>query len=1159
MSGRMKKWFGLVLVCVMLLTSVPGVAFTAETEEPANFDTESIIVTPEINEYLLSSENRFDTDVFVADFWDGDLFFYLEPCEQIFSQATLADNFEDNAVIIVLNRAKSRTASRDNRDFTARDFRDIGALYVENLSYLSERENAYAQQIWVAEHRIHVLEYAMTMMTRMDMLACEALYSEVRVSIQEYKHARQAGEENTLRNFDEFRRILLIRLDQNCRENVLRVIQQLEQREYIYSVGPNYRIEPHTIPPINDLNFALPPVNDPYFLLPSIHLNHQWAVNRLSLPQAWGITVGSPVVRVGIVGHGVEASHPELIGRVRALSCGSLTEIHTGTRGAIGNGTQQAGIIGATGNNGMGIAGIAWNVEIVSVGAIGSGDVIDRHLAGINRATQERIPILTRSFSGPMYAGSALYSSVREYNGLFINSAGNDGQNTDSNPLLPELSNVIIVGASDMNDRRSVWDPRGWPFHGSSNFGRNSVHIFAPGGGLIDGVHRHNRTTLHGNSFGNYNGTSAAAPHVAGVAALVWSVNPHLTPQEVRGIILDSVDPIPAFANISYSGGRLNAYNAVRAAGPIIRFTDIPPTHWAHHFVEEVARAEIITGTAYRQFSPYDFTNRAQFATILGRMYRLEGGIMPDLITTRFPDVPCPVRGFYFAIRYVAWADSQGIVLGMPDGTFGPGENVTREQLAVFLFRYAQHQGRNPQGNLSELKRFVDNNQISWWAREAMAWAVGEGIIVGRTPNTLAPGAGVLRAEAAVMVYRYLSSSQLLHLLDVGENTRPDLSIRLTPESDQRFPSAAVGYGVQAARTISVSNAGTRPTRNLTVTLSGENAGSFTVNTRTLASIPFGNTTRSFTVRPNTGLPAGTHTATVTVSGINMPAQAFMVSFTVTEPHQPTFHDFFPDPALAQVVAEHFVPARNANDPVTEAELANIGPYFYADGRGIQSLEGIQYLTNMWFFELSNNAISDVSPLAAPSEYHDWRTGDGAMTAAQRNNDLDFDALRAEFLQNIDENHWIHQREQERIQVREQEQTLEQGERDAAAHSMAFGVLILDNNHVYDLRPLFVSMGMGMMDGIISADDQHIERPPIPWANPLLVVNPVFGVTGRRPQDNGFQPRTGVSTTWTHIRWDNLPVGTTQVLHEFWYVNSFWDGWGGPETQFSGVIVQPIG
>jgi len=236
MSGRMKKWFGLVLVCVMLLTSVPGVAFTAETEEPANFDTESIIVTPEINEYLLSSENRFDTDVFVADFWDGDLFFYLEPCEQIFSQATLADNFEDNAVIIVLNRAKSRTASRDNRDFTARDFRDIGALYVENLSYLSERENAYAQQIWVAEHRIHVLEYAMTMMTRMDMLACEALYSEVRVSIQEYKHARQAGEENTLRNFDEFRRILLIRLDQNCRENVLRVIQQLEQREYIYAV-----------------------------------------------------------------------------------------------------------------------------------------------------------------------------------------------------------------------------------------------------------------------------------------------------------------------------------------------------------------------------------------------------------------------------------------------------------------------------------------------------------------------------------------------------------------------------------------------------------------------------------------------------------------------------------------------------------------------------------------------------------------------------------------------------------------------------------------------------------------------------------------------------------------------------------------------------------
>ena len=95
MLRKMRKMFSFVLVCALLLTSVPGLVFAADGNESAAFGTEEMIVAPEIDETLSSVENQLHTDLFAEDLLNRDRFFYLEPCEQTPSEATLDDNFED--------------------------------------------------------------------------------------------------------------------------------------------------------------------------------------------------------------------------------------------------------------------------------------------------------------------------------------------------------------------------------------------------------------------------------------------------------------------------------------------------------------------------------------------------------------------------------------------------------------------------------------------------------------------------------------------------------------------------------------------------------------------------------------------------------------------------------------------------------------------------------------------------------------------------------------------------------------------------------------------------------------------------------------------------------------------------------------------------------
>ena len=600
MKKRSKSILSVLLTLCMLLPLVQGMAFegaaTGETpigmeyvsEADSLYDSEfydselydSEIYDSELYDSELYEEFYYDYDDFedysdIARLREENPFFYLDPCEQVYFEVTFYDEFEDNAVIIVLDRDISRISSEKNRVFTAEDFRDVGALYVEDLMYLSAHCNVYAQQLWdaeqqlvlaegiVSEEELHELRdellealedlvfYAVESFHAVESFRAITTFSvesENQEVLQAYLEALEEAEENTMWNFDEFRRILLIRLDQNCRENVLHAIYLLQQREYINRAEPNLISVPDSV--INP--------NDPYF-----RNGTQWALNRIGVPQAWGAIPnypsGTSVVRVGIIGHGIDANHPELAGRVFAAACGSLREINTGhiiegttDQRGMGMGTQQAGIIGARGNNGIGIAGISWNVQLVSLGAHLTWSTA-AHAAGVNTAAQMGIPILTRSFGIPAGNNHVLFHAVQAYRGLFVNGAGNDGRNMNSDPRFQGLSNVLIVGASDNNDNRRFY----------SNFGSTSVHLFAPSGVW---------TTVRDNRYGNYGGTSAATPHVAGVAALLLSRHPTATTAQLRQAIMNGVDRPSSLSGLSISNGRLNAHGALMAFPRTVTF-----------------------------------------------------------------------------------------------------------------------------------------------------------------------------------------------------------------------------------------------------------------------------------------------------------------------------------------------------------------------------------------------------------------------------------------------------------------------------------------------------------------------------------------------------------------------------------------------------------
>ncbi len=174
-------------------------------------------------------------------------------------------------------------------------------------------------------------------------------------------------------------------------------------------------------------------------------------------------------------------------------------------------------------------------------------------------------------------------------------------------------------------------------------------------------------------------------------------------------------------------------------------FTDVASGNWASDAVEFVAARELFQGTGNQQFTPEGNMTRGMLVTVL---YRL--AYEPEAAQVDFGDID---QQAYYSDA-VAWAASNGVVTGYSDHAFGPDDDITREQLATILYRYAKNHTAII-GQTATLTTFADASQISPYATEAMSWAVSSGLVNGVGNNQLAPEGEATRAQVATMLMRF--------------------------------------------------------------------------------------------------------------------------------------------------------------------------------------------------------------------------------------------------------------------------------------------------------------------------------------------------------------------------------------------------------------------
>ncbi|MDY4430113.1 S-layer homology domain-containing protein [Evtepia sp.] len=194
---------------------------------------------------------------------------------------------------------------------------------------------------------------------------------------------------------------------------------------------------------------------------------------------------------------------------------------------------------------------------------------------------------------------------------------------------------------------------------------------------------------------------------------------------------------------------KLTAAEAEYAAltAPVaLPFTDVTG-HWALDSIRKVYDLGLMTGTKATRFSPDTALNRAMLVTIL---YRLEGSPAVSSASV-YTDV---ATGAWYTDA-VAWAAQHGITVGYGNGKFGPTDDITREQMATILLRYAQYKSYDTTAS-ADLRAYNDAGDISAWALEALQWANGAGLISGRSADLLAPAGSTTRAETAVILVRFL-------------------------------------------------------------------------------------------------------------------------------------------------------------------------------------------------------------------------------------------------------------------------------------------------------------------------------------------------------------------------------------------------------------------
>jgi subtilisin family serine protease len=377
----------------------------------------------------------------------------------------------------------------------------------------------------------------------------------------------------SVKTFNLVSNLHLVRLPQSTSLDA--AIASYRKNPSVLYAEPDYEVKAHILP------------NDPSF-------GSLWAFQNsgqnggtpgadIHAPWAWEMTTGNRNVVVAVIDTGIDYNHEDLApnmwrnpgdcnangidddGNGYIDDCHGINSLDRTLTPMDDNkhGTHVAGTIGAIGNNSLGVVGINWNVSLMAckfLNSYGQGytsgaiECLDYVKAMKDKGVN--IVATNNSWGGgnlSQFLWEAIEAHVKA-GILFVGSAGNEGTDNDPFPVFPAsayLPNVISVAATDNVDRLSYY----------SNDGNRSVHLGAPGSAIL--------STTPGNTYGAFNGTSMAAPHVTGVAALLKAQEPSRDWKAIKNIILSSGETLPTLSN-TIIRKRLDAYKALTCTDSVI-------------------------------------------------------------------------------------------------------------------------------------------------------------------------------------------------------------------------------------------------------------------------------------------------------------------------------------------------------------------------------------------------------------------------------------------------------------------------------------------------------------------------------------------------------------------------------------------------------------
>lgn len=449
---------------------------------------------------------------------------------------SLDENFCDDSVIVVLKNEKSMELDT----YHVSDFSEVNPKYIRDLT--SDTVDII-QNEYISVHN--------------EFVSIVSDNDTVFLSDELGQQALDSIDENIKDEYSDFHQTLCITLNKHDKQNVLDAIETLQKRNDVLYAEPNYCITLDSTDVTNDE-----------------YVSEQWALDKINLPDAWKITTGSKSVKVGVIDSGIKADHPDLKDNVDCELSKSFvegTDDSDALEDVFGHGTHVAGIIGAVGNNSIGVSGTCWNVDLVSLkvlddnGVCGnSNDKISGVINAINYAKANNINILNFSIALVVPKSKAFEETINNYPGLFVCAAGNElfnidtaGQKRRIYPSIYTSDNIVSVAASNSNDK--IWYVE--KFQQGSNYGIVSVDLAAPGADI------YSTYTAENKAYTNMSGTSMATPYVTGVAALIQSKYQNISTKATKKAILDGVDKSSYWSQYVKTGGRLNAYKALKSAG----------------------------------------------------------------------------------------------------------------------------------------------------------------------------------------------------------------------------------------------------------------------------------------------------------------------------------------------------------------------------------------------------------------------------------------------------------------------------------------------------------------------------------------------------------------------------------------------------------------